>query len=257
MKNLVTRSKTGIGTALTQTTVAKDNLTITIPAEKGGRLIAVEAEAWGILETVVNTGGLVVLHNSSEHWEPFEFFIGPQTVVGSGAIARSPFRLVCNKPLPGNSTVTADYTPQDNQSQQLTLTLFWELGGRESGGSQTYAKSVTGGAVTSTGRGLAITVAIPGGHSGQLKAIQTVVFGTLETVVNTGGKVEVENDSIDIKPTEFYCGLATAVTSGGVAPQPYVMPNENPCPENSTYSLYYTPYDDQSQKLCASLIWEA
>lgn len=253
---MTTRSKTGISAALTQVTAALSAVTISIPANKGGSLIAIEVYSEGTLETVVNGGGLVAFHNSAEHWEPLEFFLGPETCVSAGAIGNQPMRLLVNKPLPGNSSVTVDYTPQDNQSQKLTVTLIWEMG-PFNGKPQTFAKAMTGSAVTSTARATAGTVLIPGGHGGTLKAYQMVTFGVLTTVVNLGGLVEVENDAIDLKPSEFYQGKQTCVTSGAEAIQPYMAPQENPCVENSTFTFYYTPQNAASQLLAASVIWES
>lgn len=253
-----TVSKTGLGTAITQTTIAASNVSISIPAEKGGTLIAVEAESFGILETVVNTGGLVALHNSAEHWEPFEFWTGSQTTVTAGGLVATPTRILCHMALPSNSTVTVDFTPQDNQSQQLAVTLYW-IRGAYTGGAQTFAKSGVSAALSATSRSVATTVQIPGGHSGTLKALQVINFGTVETVKNSGGKVEVENDAVDIIPCMFYTPLQTTVgaAGGGLFEQPMLVPKDDPAPENSTYLFYFTPYDDQSQIFGVSVIWEA
>jgi len=253
---MTTLSKSGKGSALTSTTEATAHVTIAIPAQKGGRLTAIEITVLGTLETVVNSGGLVKFHNSSEHWEPFEFYIGPETCVTSGGVAPKPFRILCNKYLPNNSSVTVDYTPQDNQSQFLRVVLFW-VQGESASGPETYSKTLIGAAVTATDRveastGIQITKA------GRAKAVQLTVFGTLETVVNTGGLIEVEADGTDIKPSHFSAGKMTCVTAGGAEhATPYMAPVDWDAPNDETFHFYYTPDDNQSQKLAAALIWEA
>ena len=251
-------SKVGLGSAaLTQVTEAKEHVSITIPAGKGGVLKAVCVLAAGTLETVVNGGGKVVLHNSSANWEPFEFTTGYQTTVTEGGDYMEPFRFACEKELPGNTTVTVDYTPYDNQSQRLQVTLIWEKGAVL--GQETFAKllyPLKAAAVTSTSRASPGTIAIPGGRGGELYAVCGLCWPTVETVVNSGGKVEIECDAYDVTPMEFYTPLDTTVgASGGSYGKPWVIPYTHEVLANSNYTVYYTPNDDQSQTLSVWLAW--
>ena len=112
--------------AISQITVDEAHNTIDIPKDHGGILQATEVVVFPTLETVVTAGGKVVIHNTVDAWKPFEQFCGGLTALGaSGGGQIRPNRRITNKILSGNSTVTLDYTPLDNQSQSLGLTLFW------------------------------------------------------------------------------------------------------------------------------------
>jgi len=112
--------------AITQITVDENHNQINIPLGHGGILQSVEIIVFPTVETVVNAGGKVVLSNTVEAWKPFEMVVGGGIVVGaSGGYQIKPNKRICNKPLSGNSRVDLDYTPRDNQSQSLGLTLFW------------------------------------------------------------------------------------------------------------------------------------
>jgi len=112
--------------AITQITVDEDHNTIAIPKLHGGVLTMVEITVFPTLETVVNAGGKVVISNTVESWKPFEMVVGGGIALGaSGGYQIKPNKRLCNKPMTGNSTVNSDYTPRDNQSQSLGLTLFW------------------------------------------------------------------------------------------------------------------------------------
>lgn len=112
--------------AITQITVDEDHNTIKIPKNKGGVLLSVEVVVFPTGETVVNAGGKCVLDSDSDDWKPFELIVGGFTVVGaSGGGQIRPDVRPCKKTLTGNTTVRNDYTPYDNQSQSLGLTLLW------------------------------------------------------------------------------------------------------------------------------------
>ena len=253
-------SMTGIGTALTQVTEAKQHVSISIPAGKGGVLRAVELQVWGTLETIVNGGGKVVLTNTSADWAPFELISPTQTSVTLGGLAGHPARFPCTKELPGNSTAYADYTPYDNQSQKLSVTLIWEKGAAM-GSTETFAKvnyPLKAAAVTATTRASSGTIAIPGGKGGTSVYLGHFVYPTVETVVNGGGKAEWVCDAYDIVPTDFYTTVWTTVGAGmgGGVSNGHIVPYVMDVPANSTFTIYYTPQDDQSQTLASLLIWE-
>ena len=122
---LVTKAGHGVGAALTQVTNAAGHVTISIPAGKGGILFAVSFSSVYTLETLVNSGGVATLRNSAADWDPFYVPTGTATAITAGGNALKPFVFECFKKLPGNSTVSIDYIPFNNQSQYLEVTLHW------------------------------------------------------------------------------------------------------------------------------------
>jgi len=112
--------------AISQVTVDEDHNEISIPKNHGGILQKVEVIVFPTLETVVTAGGKLVLDSTVDAWKPFEMFVGGLTALGaSGGGLIRPNTRITNKILSGNSKVTTNYTPIDNQSQSLGLTLFW------------------------------------------------------------------------------------------------------------------------------------
>ena len=250
--------KSGKGSALTQITEAADHVSISIPAGKGGALKAIALQVNSTQETVVDSGGLVTVRNSSADWTPLELFTPSGTVVTAGGGSFKPTVYAVDKLLPGNSTVYFNFTPYDNQSQYLEATLFWEQGANPA--KETFSKAVyplKAAAVTSTARASPGTIVIPGAKGGMAKALAAMTWPTAETVVLSGGLVEFELDAFDITPCNFYTTAVGVVgASGGGCIQPDIIPYVAPVPENSTYTVYFTPRDDQSQTLSAAVIWE-
>ena len=119
-----------------------------------------------------------------------------------------------------------------------------------------FSDVITGAAVTAVTRAATGTLAIPGGKGGTLKEVVVVVYPTLETIVNAGGLVEIENGSIDWKPFQFYTPYQTCVTAGAAPVIKYNLKVKKKLPAPSTITVYYTPYDNQSQKLTVTFIWE-
>lgn len=118
---------TAVGAAITQVTTALAHLTFTaIPTTRGGTARAFMAVAVGAPETIVCEGGHCALKCTSADWSPTEYvtpsFTGKTEVAGDTEMKA----LEMNHPLPGNSIVTVDFTPVDNQSQFLIGTLIWE-----------------------------------------------------------------------------------------------------------------------------------
>jgi hypothetical protein len=251
-------SKSGIGTAITQVTNAIDHVTITIPAGKGGVLRYVELQTVTVDETVVDGGGLVNCKNSSADWSPFYLITPISGVVTLGGSAKLPIRYDVTKELPGNSTCTFDYYPYDNQSQSLEVTVGWEVGARLNKEEfMGYVYPLKAAAVTSTSRASPGTYAVPGGKGGRVTAFYDLPFPTLTTVVQSGGLLEVENDAFDMKPTQHYTVAHQAVGAGGdIMSIPFKTPWDCPCPQNSTFTLYYTPTNAESQTLAWLVKWE-
>ncbi len=252
-------SKSGQGAGIAVVTNTANHVTITIPAGKGGRLIGVELQTETVDETVVCGGGLVRLHNTSADWDPFYFLAPMSGVVTAGGAEKKPIRYAVEKELPGNSTVYADYYPYDNQTQHLCVTLIWELG--EKPRKETfsgYIHPLKAAAVTAADtRASPGGYAVPGGKGGRIVCFYHLVWPTLETIVQSGGLVEVENSTIDMTPTHTYTTAHQAVGAAGtINGHPDKIPWDGPCPQNSTFTTYYTPHDDQSQSLSTLIFWE-
>jgi len=104
------------------------------------------------------------------------------------------------------------------------------------------------------------SIKIPVGKAGKVDRMQTLVLGTLETILNSGGKVDLFNNSSDpsILPFSFYVGGATVVGTGGFEQQPTMEEDLNlDARGNSTFTGDYTPQNNQSQLLAIVLFWEA
>jgi hypothetical protein len=102
-----------------------------------------------------------------------------------------------------------------------------------------------------------ITISIPAGKGGTLRAVEFVAEGVRETVVTGGGVVRLRNSSADWEPFYFLTAAETAVTEGGDSQVPvasYVVEKE--LPGNSDVYVDFRPWDNQDMILCATLIWE-
>jgi len=119
-----------------------------------------------------------------------------------------------------------------------------------------YIHPLKAAAVTALTRASPGVITIPAGHSGRLKRIMTTVWPTLETVVDAGGLVEIENDAVKGTQISYVTPNLTAVTAGGGDILTYVINCDIPLIGPSTYTVWYTPYDNQSQSLSVNLEWE-
>lgn len=245
-----------IGSAVTSATRAEAG-TIT-NAQKEGTLTAIELQVFGTEETVVNSGGLVELRNDAIDWEPFEFYTAGLTCVTEGGGQLKPHRIQVHKKFPAGSTVTIYYTPKDNQSQKLAVTLFWETDVPFSPSEETLAKSGVGSALTQTTAAVDhVTIDIPAEKGGKVVAIQIQIHGTLETIVNSGGQVDLKNKSADPswEPFSFITQHSTVVDAGGAILEPYWQPCDLDLPAKSKVQCAYTPQDNQSQFLSLVVMW--
>lgn len=110
-------------------------------------------------------------------------------------------------------------------------------------------------ALTATTRSTASTITVPGGKGKvmTLKEVKVVNYPTEETIVNSGGLVELENNSVDWKPFEVFTRIVTCVTEGGGQIKENVYKCNKPLPAGSVVSCYFTPFDNQSQKFAVTL----
>ena len=100
--------------------------TLTIPAGKGGRAVLALAIPHGAIEDVETAGGAVRLTNDSADWVPTIFITEGLTGLTTIAGELHPNGMILDHPLLGNSVVTMDFMPIDDQSQTIALTLVWE-----------------------------------------------------------------------------------------------------------------------------------
>jgi hypothetical protein len=128
-----THMKTGVGSAVTAATKAADHVSITVPSEKGGHAYAIHAIPVGIFEVAGSApygtpGGKVEGHNPSalEAWEPTEFYTDAIEALVAGAARIDGKRTPVDLDLPASSVATFDYTPNDDLTQYLAVTILYE-----------------------------------------------------------------------------------------------------------------------------------
>jgi len=128
-----THMKAGVGAAVAAATKAADHVSITIPSEQGGQLYAIDAIPVGIFEIAGTApygtpGGKVEGHNPSalEAWEPTEVYTDVMCALVAGAAKIDGILNPVDLDLPAGSVVTFDYTPNDDLTQYLVVTLLYE-----------------------------------------------------------------------------------------------------------------------------------
>lgn len=234
--------------------------TITVPSGHDGRLKEIRASCFGTLETVVNGGGLVEIENDAIKID-CSFVIGGGTAVTEGGGHENKAEVFkVDFPQKGNSTYTVYYTPYDDQSQTLELELIWEVGAPPDPSRANYMKAdmvLKASAITQiTVDDDHNTIKIPAGKGGTLLSVEVIVFPTAETVVNAGGKCELDSDSDDWSPFNLIVGGFTVVGASGGG---QIRADKRPCKKalsgNTTVRNDYTPYDNQSQSLGLTLLW--
>jgi len=231
---------------------------VKIPGQSGQTFVlrAIEIVIKGVSTTVVNSGGKFEFSNDSIDWLPLEFYPNVATAVGANAgLAMVPLRLPVNVPLPAGSIIYAAYTAANAAIDRPYVTFFWDE--TPYSGAQTFSKSSIGTAITQVTKATAhCTVTIPSQKSGQVQAFMTQVYGTIETIVVSGGVVEVHNQSIStIEPTQFVTGGVTSIGTGGAAQQLEMHPSNMTAPGGSLFTFDYTPTDNQSQQLAVMVVW--
>lgn len=123
-------------------------------------------------------------------------------------------------------------------------------------GKVTRRKVGTGTAVTTVAANLAhVTIAIPAGKGGNLVEVAITLKGDLETVVCSGGHVNIRNSSADWVPFESFLPYETILVAGAVAAKPFRIPCSKYLPGNSSVYVDFFNYDDQSQWLEVELKW--
>lgn len=264
----VTRSKVGHGAALTQVTEAVNHVVIAVPSGKGGILTHVSISLVYALTTVVNAGGVARLRNSSADWDPFYVPTMAATALTEGGDAIKPMVYECSKKLPGNSTVSVDYIPMDNNSQYLEITLHWIMTETDPE-METFFDLVhplkaddikatdRTQVTTSWAHNAADVIPIPGHKGGTLKSVILQPWGVMTTVVLGGGLVEMFVDSHDIGPAEWYTTMLTTLgASGANIYHPMVIPHHHEVKANSNYTFFATNRNALWQTVTCGICWE-
>lgn len=235
--------------------------TIAVPEGLDGRVKEIRATVFGTSETVVNAGGLVEIVNDAVKGMECSFVVGGVTAVTEGGGCDNKAQVLkVDYPLQGGSTFTVYYTPYDDQNQTLEIELVYEKDGLPDPSRPNHVKA------NMTLKASAITqitvdedhnqVSIPKRHGGVLQAVEVMVFPTLETIVNAGGKVVLSNTVDAWKPFEMIVGGFTSLgASGGGQIRPDRRITNKVLSGNSRVDLDFTPYDNQSQSLGLTLFW--
>jgi len=82
-----------------------------------------------------------------------------------------------------------------------------------------------------------------------------VNIGAHDTDVPTGGLVELENDSIDWKPFQFYTQKGELLTTTGYVQKVMRVPVRKTLPSGSTIHVYYTAHNAATDALIVIVHW--
>lgn len=265
---LVTKSLTGHGAAITQTTTASEHVSIHIPAGKGGILYAVSLSMTFVPTDGVHAGGAVSFACSNADWDPFYLTTGMWVPLTEGGDPLKPFVFECFKKMPGNATVTVDYTPYNALSQYLEVTLHWIMTEADPVVETfvdivhpLYADKVSSTApaqvVTSWAHNAGDFIHVPQGKEGTLKAFFLQLWPYPTTVVVGGGICQLFCDAYDTDPVITYNTMATVVgASGCLAENPMVVPVHQEVKHTTNWTANYTPRNAMPQSLTWGIVWE-
>lgn len=120
-----------------------------------------------------------------------------------------------------------------------------------------HSLSVVSAALTATTRSAVSEITVPGkaGKTYTMTKVKVVNYPTQETVVNSGGVVELENDSVDWKPFQVPTRMISCITEGGGQIKPNIYKCNKPLPAGSKVQCYFNPFDNQSQKFSVTVYY--
>lgn len=123
-----TFSKSGYGTARTSVATFTSDISIAIPANKGGNTIGFLAQCYGVIVTVLSVGGKMAVHNTAANpaYEPCEFLTPSLSCIASGGGESIVQKVDYAGDCPGNSTFTIDTTTISTNSQVFGACVVWE-----------------------------------------------------------------------------------------------------------------------------------
>lgn len=234
--------------------------TVNIPGKSGQTytLHGVEIVVFSATNvTTQNTGGLFEFENDAVDWKPFEVYPNVQTVLGTGGFPHSITKISCHKPLPAGSNVTVYYTARAAGTDMPIVSLVWST--EPYNGDQTYIKSALGTSLTQITMATAnATVAIPANKGGKLCGFYTQTYGVAETLVTSGGYVNVRNVSSNptIDPCQFTWGGFSGITTAAGELLINRVPFIGDSPGNSSFIFDVQPQDNQATVLAVMVVWE-
>ena len=223
-------------------------------------LVGIEICIKSTATTTVNTGGLVEVENDAIDWKPLEIYPNSSSYVGANAGgAQSPMFLPLHKPLPAGSNISVFYTAQNAATDKAYVTLFWTTKPWDAR-PQTFIKSGIGTALTQvTSATSHVSIVIPANKGGSVVGFLGQVYGTIETIVVSGGQVTVHNTSAQVawEPFRFTLGGITSIGTGGGENLVCRVPAHGDAAGNGTFTFDYIPTDNQSQAAALGVVWEA
>lgn len=91
---------------------------------------------------------------------------------------------------------------------------------------------------------------------GEIDYIEVQCFTTQATTVRSGGLFELENDSIDWKPFQFYSQEQVLLGTGGSATKPMRLNVKKPLPSGSTITAYFTANNAATSLVTITVHWK-
>lgn len=224
----------------------------------GGLVDYIEIGVYPVITTGINTtphGGLIEIFNDKIKWDPFEFYTQNPKVLTTTGMRLKPMRIPCKKNLPSGSTITVYYTAFNAATDVVAVTFHWKLGA--SSRVQTFSKTGKGTATTYTVQTWyrdAVTIDIPNG--GRAVLALAAFAGTPETIVCEGGIVSLRATGADWQPTQLITESVSGITtmSGEIHHNGLVL--DHPLPDNCKVSADVKVWDNQSQLLLLTIVWE-
>lgn len=123
-----TYSAYGYGTARTSVATFVGDITVAIPANKGGKVVGFLIQCYGVIVTILSTGGNIAVHNQAAlpSWEPYNMVTGSLTCIASGGGELMVTKIDTLGDAPGNSNFTFDTTTISTNSQVFGVCVVWE-----------------------------------------------------------------------------------------------------------------------------------
>lgn len=222
----------------------------------GGQLDYIEIMVYPIATDGVPSGGLFEIENKSVDWKPFNVYSDSFTILTTTGARITPLRIPTKKWIPDNSKIIVYYTANNAAADMPTVTFHWILGVQPSG--QYFMDAAKGSALTAiTQAAKHVQFQCPAGKGGTARAIMAIPIGTPETIVCGGGVCDVTNTAADWIPTQFVTGTVTGKTTMSGEVKNHIIDLNHPLLGNSYTYIAYTPVDNQSQLLQATIIWES
>lgn len=224
----------------------------------GGLVDYIEIGVFPVLTTGIGPtahGGLIEIFNDKLKWDPFEFYTQNPTILTTTGMRLKPMKIPVKKNLPDDSTITVYYTAHNAATDVVTITFHWKLGA--SSGKQTFSKVGIGSAtayVVQTWYRSVLTITVPNG--GQAVLALASFMGTPETEVCPGAKIALRCTKADWEPSEMITESVSGKTTLAGEVHPNGLPLDHPLPDNAVVHADVYAWDNQSQTLMLTIVWE-